>query len=103
MGIQTKADTIGAEMNERAQSQPWKFVETGEPDVRLRVNFMNQLVVQVRYPMRRVPSASDAAAYGEALGRAATVLSEWRDALSTDPREVAKVVGILNGVGQVAT
>ncbi len=101
MGIPTKADTIGAEMNERAH--PWKFVEAGEPDVRLRVNFMNQLVVQVRYQMKRVPTTPDAVAYDESFGSASAVLSEWRDALSTDPREVAKVVGILNGVSQVAT
>lgn len=54
---------------------------------------MNQLVVQVRYHLlhtnpdgRRVP-----------VGR-----TEWRDARSTDPREVAKVVGILGGIDEVA-
>ena len=62
--------------------------ETGEPDVRLRVNFMGQLVVQVRYSrVSPLLSVSPRTSWG------------WRDARANDPREVAAVFGILNVSG----
>lgn len=71
----------------------WKIVERGEPEVRLRTNFMNQLVIQVRYEL--VSSLPPDGPWKPAG------MSEWRDARATDPREVALVFGILSGVKMV--
>lgn len=68
-----------------------KLVERGEPEVRLRTNFMNQLVIQVRYRVVDVRTSNGT------LGH----FSDWRDARSTDPAEVAKVFGIVSGLKEI--
>jgi len=58
------------------------------PEVRLRGNFMGQLVVQIRRPRAR------------RIGRGGrwevAAFSEWRDARASDPREVAEVFDALS-------